>query len=211
MIDSNTLEPNPLEKTSGTKQRIAQMTSNILNPFLLCLALILLFSFSSTSSISEAMKWVGISAAMSLLPVFLVIIYLLRNGKVDTFFINIREQRTRIYLLGSLCASVSCITLIFLKAPSILIAGFTTGVLIAFVFTLINLWWKISLHTAIVAGSATALVLLYGWIATAALALIPLTAWARIQLESHSLTQTVSGALLAALIVVGLFYPLALA
>ncbi len=210
MIDSNAIEPNPLEKPSGIKQRIAHLTSNILNPFLICLALILLFSFSSTSTTTEALKWVVISATMSLLPVFLVILYQLRNGKLDTFFINIRQQRTKIYLLGCLCASASCITLIILGAPSLLIAGFTAGVLTAFVFTLINLWWKISLHTAIVAGSATALVLLYGWAASAALALVPLTAWARIELEYHSVTQTVSGAILASLIVIGLFNPLAM-
>jgi len=136
---------------------------------------------------------------------------MLRNGKLDDFYITIREQRTRIYLFGCFCALVSCITLIYLKAPLILVAAFTTGLSTAFIFTLINLWWKISLHTALVAASATVLVLLYGWMAAATLALVPLTAWARIELESHSLAQVVSGALLAALIVVVMFYPLALA
>ena len=113
--------------------------------------------------------------------------------------------------MGCLCASVSCITLAYLRAPSILVAAFATGLSTALIFTLINLWWKISLHTALVAASATVLVMLYGWAAAATVALVPLTAWARIELEYHSLTQVATGALLAALIVVVMFYPLALA
>ena len=211
MIDSDALDSNPLEKPPGTRQRIARLTSVILNPFFLCLALILLFSFSSTSSTMEALKWAGISTSLGLLPVLLVIIYLLRHGKIDNFFINAREQRTRIYILACVSAAAGCITLALLNAPTILVAGFTTGVSTALVFTFINLWWKISLHTALVAASATVLVLLYGWAAAGTLVLVPLTAWSRIELEYHSLTQTISGALLAALFVIVLFHPLAMA
>ena len=92
-----------------------------------------------------------------------------------------------------------------------LVYAFATGLSMVLIFTLINLWWKISIHTAIVAASATVLVLLYGWMAAASVALVPLTAWARVELESHSLAQTVSGALLASLLVIFMFYPLALA
>ncbi|MFC2070045.1 hypothetical protein ACFLTB_02580 [Chloroflexota bacterium] len=200
-----------MEKQTDTKKRIANLTSNVLNPFLLCLALIFLFSFISSASASEAMKWAGLSMAVSLLPVFLVIIYMIRNGKLDNFFISVRQQRTRIYLTGFLCASASCIVLSQLKAPPMLVAAFATGLSTVFIFTLINLWWKISIHTAIVAASATVLVLLYGWMAAASVALIPLAAWARIELEYHSLAQAISGALLAAVIVMVMFYPLALA
>ncbi len=81
----------------------------------------------------------------------------------------------------------------------------------AVIFMCINLWWKISLHTALVAASVTVLVMLYGWTAAVTVALVPLKAWARIELEYHSLAQAATGALLAALIVVVVFYPLVLA
>jgi membrane-associated phospholipid phosphatase len=210
MIDTNTFDQEPIGKQSGLKQRIAVLTSNILNPFLLCLALIMLFSFTSSASTSEAFKWAGISAGLGIMPVFLLVIYLLRHGKIDDFFIAAREQRTMIYFLGFASAAVGCITLFLLGAPRILIAGFVTGVTVALIFAFINLWWKISLHTAIVAASATIMVMLYGWIAAGTLALVPLTAWSRIELEYHSLTQTVSGAVLAALLVLFLFQPLSM-
>ena len=210
MINSNALQQDPIGKQSGIKQRIAILTSNILNPFILCLALIMLFSFTSAASISTAIKWASISTGLGIMPVFLVVLYLLRQGKIDDFFIAAREQRTRIYLIGCLSAAAGCLALFFLGAPKVLIAGFITGVTVALVFAFINLWWKISLHTAIVSAVATILVILYGWIAAGTLVLVPLTAWSRIELEYHSLTQTVSGAILASILVIFLFQPLSL-
>ena len=210
MIDSNTFDHEPLGKPSGKRQRIANLTSHILNPFLLCLALIVLFSFKSAASTSEAIKWASISTGLGLLPVFLVIMYLLKQGKLDDFFIAAREQRTKIYIIGCLSAAAGCVTLVILGAPAILVAGFITGVSTAFIFALINLWWKISLHTAIVAALATILVMMYGWVASASVALVPLTAWSRIELECHSLRQTISGAILATILVFALFQPLAM-
>ncbi len=193
------------------RKRLANLTSNILNPFWVSLVVILLLSFASASSTLDALKWALVSIALSILPVFSVIVYLVRNGKLDGIFTNVRGQRTKIYLLAGLCAVVGCIILIYLRAPSILVAAFTAGLSTAVIFMCINLWWKISLHTAFITASVTVLVMLYGWVAVVTVALVPLTAWARITLEHHSLAQVATGALLAALIVVVVFYPFVLA
>lgn len=193
------------------RTRIANLTSNILNPFLISLGIILLLSFISTPSSLDALKWSLISIAIGVLPVFLVIAYLVRKGSLDAIFTTVRQQRTKIYLLVGLCSVGGYIILSNLKAPPILVAGFTAGVSIALIFMFINLWWKISLHTAFVATLATLLVILYGWTAVATVALVPIVAWARIELRYHSLAQATSGALLATLIVVVVFYPYILA
>ena len=188
-----------------TRKRIANLTSNILNPFLVSLALIWLLSFASAPSTLDALKWTLLAMALSVLPVFLVILYLVRTGRLDTMFTDVRGQRTKIFLLAGACAVISGITLAYLEAPPILVAGFVAGLSMAVIFMCINLWWKISLHTAFVAGSATILVMLYGWIAAVTVALVPLTAWSRIELKHHSLAQATTGALLAALIVAVVF------
>ncbi|MBI2979613.1 MAG: hypothetical protein HYY41_02130 [Chloroflexi bacterium] len=87
------------------------------------------------------------------------------------------------------------------------IARFPGDCLSGVIFLVINLWWKISLHTALVAASVTMLVMLYGWIATITVALVPLIAWARIELKYHSPAQVATGALLAVLIAVIVLYP----
>ena len=183
------------------KKQIATLISNILNPFLVGLVVILLLSFTSTADSHDALKWALVATAMSILPVFVVVVYLLRTRRLDTFFINIREQRTRIYLLTILCAITGVTLLVYLEAPIALVAAFVASLFITLIFMCINFWWKISLHTAFIAGSATVLVILYGWGGVVTITLIPLTAWARIELKTHTLAQATTGALLAALIV----------
>ncbi|MBA7709293.1 hypothetical protein ES703_118207 [subsurface metagenome] len=188
------------------RERIASLTSNILNPFLVSLVLILLLSFKSTSSALDAVKWSLISIAASILPVFLFIIYLVRKQKLESPFINVRKQRTKIYLLAGVFAGVGCIIFPYLEAPPTLRATFVAGLSAVVVFMCVNLLWKISLHTAFVTASVTVLIILYGSIAAVTVALIPLIAWSRIELKHHSLAQVAAGALLAALIVVVVFY-----
>ena len=189
-----------------TKKRIANITSGVLNPLLVGAGIILLLSFESTSSTPDALKWGFISIALVILPVFLVVIYLVRNGTLDSIFIRIRGQRTGIYWLAVACTGAACIILHCFGAPLMLVATFVAGLSAVIVFMCINMWWKISLHTAIIAASITASVILYGWIAAATVVLVPLMSWSRIELKHHSLAQVAAGTLLAALIVAVVFY-----
>ena len=154
----------------------------------------------------DALKWWLILVALSLLPVYLVIVYLIRSKRIEGFFIPVREQRTKVYLLSGVCAGIGCAILPFLGAPLTLIATFVAGVSAVVVFMGINLWWKVSIHTAFIAASVTVLIILYGWIVAVIIVLVPLVAWARIELEHHSPAQVATGALLAASIVVVVFY-----
>jgi len=187
-------------------KRIANLTSIIFSPFLVGLALILLVSFESTASILDAIKWSLILIALSILPIYLVVVYLVRSNKLDGILGSIRQQRSKIYALAAILAGIGCIILFYLKAPLIMLALFATGFFGTAIFMGINLWWKISLHTAFIAASVTLLVILYGFIAAVAIVLIPLVAWSRLELESHSPAQLVAGALLAISILPAVFY-----
>lgn len=189
-----------------TRKRIAGLISNILNPFLVCLGLILLLSFVSAPGLFEALKWALILIFFTILPVFLVVIYLIRNDRIENLSISIREQRTKIYWLAGACAGAGCITLLYLGAPLILLAAFVAGLSSVVIFMCINLLWKISLHTAFVGGSVVVLGILYGWVAMATLVFVPLMSWSRMELKHHSLAQVTGGAALAALIVVVVFH-----
>lgn len=192
-----------------TRKRIANLISNILNPFLVSLILILLLSFKATSNgelnVLDALRWSLILTAFSVVPVYLAIIYLVRSGRLDNVFTNVRRQRTKIYLLAGGWAAAGCVVLLYLKAPPGLMAVSVAGLSTAIIFMCINLWWKISLHTAFIAASVTLLVILYGWVAMVAIVLIPLMFWARMELKRHSLAQVAAGALLSTLIVAVVF------
>jgi hypothetical protein len=174
-------------------------------------ALILMLSFASASSPLDALRWAFITIGISFLPVFLLMFYLVRKGRLDAILTNTRGQRTRVYLLSGLCVTLGGILLAYLRAPSLLVAAFITALSTTIIFMFINIWWKISLHTAFVAASATVLVMLHGWEASGTIALVPLTAWSRIVLQDHSLAQATIGAVLAAVIAGVVFYPFVMA
>jgi membrane-associated phospholipid phosphatase len=187
------------------KRRLAKLTSGILNPFLVSFAVIILLSFESTYSTSDALKWASISVALSVLPVFTVVVYLVRIKKLDGIFVNPRQQRIKIYLLASGCAVAGCVVLFCVGAPKLLVATFAAGLASIVAFTVINLWWKISLHTAFIAGSVAVLIIVYGGTGVWTLLLLLPVAWSRIEMELHSPTQVAVGAVLSALIVVIVF------
>jgi len=188
------------------RERLARLISNTLNPFVISAAVILLLAYKETSSITDAIKWVSISLATSVLPIFIIVTFLIRNKKMDGFFTNPREQRNIVYLLASAFGAIGCGLMWYLNAPELLAVTFTAGLLSIIVFTAINYFWKISLHTAFIAASLTIVIIIFGATAVWVLVFLPLVAWARIESKQHSIMQVVVGGLLAALIVVGIFW-----
>jgi membrane-associated phospholipid phosphatase len=187
------------------RDRIARLVSNIFNPFLMSASVLVLLSFKDAPSVAEALKWAAISLAISVLPVFSVVIWLVCRKKMDGFFDNTRGQRRSVYIVASALGVLGCGLMWGLKAPEMLSVTFTTGFVELVVFMGINHYWKISLHTAFAAGAVTIVSLVYGLAAIWTILLLPPVAWARIALKQHSIAQVATGALLAAVIVVAIF------
>ena len=194
------------KQNDSMKRQLALFTSVILNPFLVGLAVLVFLSFQSTSSIGDGLKWSLLLVGFTVLPIFLVLIYLVHKDKVDDIFLRVRKQRNQIYLLTSLCTIACCAILFSLNAPQVLFATMVSLLSSMLVFMLINFIWKISLHTAFAAGSVTVLAIMYGATGALAAVLVPPIAWSRIELKYHSLTQTVAGALISSFIVTVVFH-----
>jgi membrane-associated phospholipid phosphatase len=188
------------------RERLARLTSNILNPFVVSIIVIVLLAFKDASGTADAVKWVLISLAISVLPIFIVVIFLIHRRKLDGFFTNPREQRNVVYILAAALGAIGCGLLWYLDAPELLAVTFTAGLVSIVVFMGINYFWKISLHTAFTAASVTVIIMAYGATAAWTFVFLPLMAWARIELKQHSIAQVVTGGLLAAIIVVGVFW-----
>lgn len=188
------------------RETLAKLTTNVLNPFLASFVIIMLLAFRDTASTTEALKWAAISIALSVLPVLATVIYLVRRKKLDGIFVNPRQQRTVIYFLASALGAVGYLLLWYFKAPELLAVTFATGLAAIVVFMGINFCWKISLHTAFVSGAVVVLIIVYGAIAAWTALLLPPVAWARMELKQHSVVQVAAGAVLAAVIVVGVFW-----
>ncbi len=188
------------------RERLSRLTSSILNPFLVSFIIIVLLAFKSTASTIDAIKWALISIVLSVLPVFIVVVYLVRRKKLNNIFANPREQRHGIYILASVLGAIGCGVLWWFGAPELLAVTFTAGLIAIVIFTTINYFWKISLHTAFMAAAVVVLIMVYGAAAAWTFVLLPLVAWARMELKQHSWAQLAAGAILAAVIVVGVFW-----
>jgi membrane-associated phospholipid phosphatase len=187
------------------KNHIARLTSIIVNPFMVHIIMILIISFKSTDSTAEGVRWFLIPIAISTVPIFIIVLYLVRYNKVDSFFIKIRSQRDKVYILSLVLMVIACAVLFFLRAPVMLVALFIAIFIAGLVFACVNRWWKISIHVASISAAVTALVILYGPVAAWTILLVPLVAWARVEMEHHSLAQVLAGGLLSSLILLLVF------
>jgi membrane-associated phospholipid phosphatase len=194
------------EQGRHMRRQVAILVTNILSPFTFGLILIVLLSIRATTNLADAVKWCLILIALSLLPTFLFIIYLVRNRKLDGVFGNTRQQRMHIYIMVAVLGALSCAILYFLHAPALLLALAVIGFTAIFIYMCVNLSWKISLHTAFATGAATLLVIFYGLAGIACIALVPLVAWARMELNQHTLAQVIAGGLLSVVIVAIILY-----
>jgi membrane-associated phospholipid phosphatase len=194
------------QRWSKMREKLAELVSNILNPFLLSFAVIILLAVKSAFSISEAVKWALIAIVMSVLPVFIVVICLVRQKKLEGVFVNPRHQRNGVYLLASVMGAIGCGVMWYFNAPRLLAVTFTAGLAAIVIFMIINRFWKISLHTAFASASVTILTIVYGDFGAWTILLLPPVAWSRIKLKQHSPAQVTTGALLSAAIVLGVFW-----
>jgi hypothetical protein len=187
------------------RERLSRLISSILNPFLVSFIVIVLLAFKSAAGTIDALKWASISIVLSVLPVFIIVIYLVRRKKLNSIFANPREQRHGIYILASVLGAIGCGVLWYFGAPELLAVAFTAGLIAIVIFTTINYFWKISLHTAFMAAAVVVLVMVYGAAAAWTFVLLPPVVWARMELKQHSWAQVATGAILAAIIVIGVF------
>jgi len=187
------------------KNQIARLASIVINPFVVSFATILLLSFESTSTVQNALRWSGVMTGVGVLPMLLVVVHQARNGRFDGILDATRSQRKIIYLPTVVCAFAGYIILWFWHAPLLLQASFAGGLAGTVIFMLINLRWKISLHTGFTAAMTAILVMLYGWTGVLVISLVLLIGWARIELRRHSVGEVAAGAVLGSLVVAAVF------
>ncbi|MHA7189732.1 phosphatase PAP2 family protein [Arthrobacter sp. MDT2-16] len=139
---------------------------------------------------------VGSTTALPLL----VVVALVRRGHLVDHHISDRRQRTPV-LAGTLVSiGVGLLLLLLLDAPRVLVGAVLCTVGGVVVVLVVNLWWKLSAHSAVavfvVAGCT---VLLGGW-ACLLLVVPAAVGWSRVRLQAHTPAQVLAGYALGAAI-----------
>ena len=111
-----------------------------------------------------------------------------------------RALRPLVLLIGVTSVVVVLTLLVIGGAPRELVA-LVAAMLVGLVSSLlVTLAWKISIHTAVVAGAVVILVLVFGPLLLLLVPLVGLVSWARVELSDHSPAQVAAGAGLGALV-----------
>lgn len=182
----------------GARLRAARLITELLAPIVLIFVLLIVVAVYSTGSVVRGLV-LGLVAAFFAggLP-YAVLILGVRRGRLGDRHLTRRQERPALMVLG--LASVTCgyFVMRWLNAPGELLAlvvAMVAGVAVALA---VSVFWKISIHTACVAGSVCVLAILVHPAALAMAPLIVATGWARVALRDHTPTQVLVGALVGA-------------
>ena len=152
--------------------------------------------------INTPMGWwqTGLYAVLTLLLPVVYILWLLRRGDVSDFHLRRREERIKPMRMSLITAVFGWGILALLVAPPLLLAMAVANLVQAFLYFVITLRWKISIHAAVASALAVLTWHIWGVLALPVMVSVPLIAWSRIHLRRHTVAQTVAGTAVGAAI-----------
>ncbi|MGZ4908408.1 MAG: PAP2 family protein [Halobacteriota archaeon] len=130
----------------------------------------------------------------AIMPLSILIIWARRIQAPD-LDVPSRTERSHPLLIAAVSYFVGTAVLLLIRAPPLIIAvmfGYGVGTLVIF---FINLRWKISIHTAGIAGPTAVLVFVFGYWGVLLGLLLPPVTWSRVYLKKHTVAQALAGAL----------------
>lgn len=181
----------------------AQFLSLLFNPFYLpLLGLIILFTVSALSMMPVMYKLSVLTIVFVftvLLPMALIRVYRFARGLAPGQ-IGRRTERTVPYVISIVCYFTCVYIMSALHIPHFMGSLLTGALCIQIICAVINVWWKISTHTAAtggVAGALFAFSYIFGFNPTGWLCVVFLVAGllgsCRMILRQHSLSQVIVG------------------
>ena len=186
----------------------ARLMSMIFTPFYLpIVGLIALFIFSYMSLLPMMYKLVMLAMVYLLTvvaPSLLIHLYRLCQGWTS-HELGRKERRLVPYIISIVCYFACFFWMEYRNTPRVISIIVVVALTIQMVCALINIWWKISTHTAAIGGVAGGLVsysIAFSfnplWWLCFVLILAGAVGTARMILRQHSLTQVVTGFLVGA-------------
>ncbi len=181
----------------------ARVMSMVFTPFYLpILGLIALFFLSYLSLLPWSYKVFVLAMVYLftiLLPTFLIHLYRKYQGW-SLLEIGIRERRMIPYIISILCYFTCYYLMSIMRIPRFMGNILVAALIIQMACALINVWWKISTHTAAIGGVAGALIafsFIFGfnpvWWLCLVLLLAGMVGTSRMILRQHSLSQVIMG------------------
>ena len=194
----------------------ARVLSMLFTPFYLPLVtMVAMFVFSYLSILDLSYKLIVLTlvyAMTILLPTLLIHTYRNYQGWTSKE-LGVKERRMIPYIISILCYFLCFYVMNIFHMPAFMGSIVVAALFIQIVCAIINIWWKISTHTAAIGGffgALTALSLIFDfnplWWLCLVLLLAGLVGTSRMILRQHTLAQVVMGFLTGAAVGCFMFY-----
>jgi membrane-associated phospholipid phosphatase len=180
------------------KTTVAWIITEALGPVVQIVALLLIVGVHESSSVWQGLAYGAIAAVFAGLIPYAIVLTGVRLGRLGDRHVYERAERPAMMLLALCSVTFGLWFMHTLDAPRglfALVAAMVAGLATTLTITL---WWKISIHTAVAAGSAVTLSTNFGPWGLAWLPVVVLIAWSRVATGAHTPRQTVIGAMIGA-------------
>jgi len=176
---------------------IYKVLSFILAPPMIAFYVTIIFSLFSPIGLGS----INALSSITIGIIFLVLVPFLSTYYFTKGIINVDKKEDRVIpYLVSIVGYLAASAIFWLLNAHAMFLISMSYVFVTSAVSIINIFWKISAHTAGTAGPITALIYVFG------LNLIPiylitlLTLWVRLKIKAHDILQLISGAVIAILI-----------
>lgn len=183
----------------------ARITSFIFSPVFTLLPMFYILISKSSTDNSYILKWMIFSYTFVLAVALFVVIGVML-GVFSNLDVSKREQRPLLFSFSALIAFCYLTSLLIFNGPKILFIAFFAVALGLIVLAIVNKWLKASIHLATAAAVVMFMGIAYGRYFFLLLLFIPLICWARIKMKEHTLTETVIGTILGAMITLIVYF-----
>ncbi|MET8305532.1 MULTISPECIES: phosphatase PAP2 family protein [unclassified Micromonospora] len=193
-------ELRPVTTRPGPGLRVARLVTELTAPAVLVSLLMVAVSWHSARRASHGLAW-GLLATLFVTGIpFAYIVGGVRRGRLTDHHIGRREQRRVPLLVGLGSVAAGLALLAVLGAPRPLLALAVAGLVGLVVAVSVSHWWKMSIHSAVAAGTLVILALTFGARLLFAAPLLAVVGWSRVRLRDHTVPQVLAGGVLGALI-----------
>jgi len=173
--------------------RVARIFSNVVSPPVIIALLGLALSLKELPNLQGLMWALLFGFWVSLMPILLVV-YLLKTGRITDLHMNTRRERRLPYITGVVGALVALLVIEIFSGPDLLRCLAIYSVIALSFMAIITHYWMISIHASSVTAATIIAGLVFGlWIALLLLPLVVLVSWVRIYLRRHTGSQVLAG------------------
>ena len=178
--------------------RVARGLTEVFAPAVLSAALPIIIGGHAGRTVPTGLSW-GLLASLFCAVIPYAMIWIgVRRGRLSDRHIGVREQRTKPLAVGLVSVLVGLALLELFGAPRELVALVVASFVGGLIATVINHFWKLSVHAGVAAGSMLVLVLAFGPFLLTTVVVVVAVGWSRVRLRDHTAWQVIAGTVIGA-------------